>query len=90
MTNTKSSAQPPFDSVGFHITSALPLQTLRGITESAKTLMYYFSTRFQEKEVSRHQTIPILNRRVISSLFKYPETANTHYPMIRNAGMFFI
>ena len=31
MTNTKSSAQPPFDSVGFHITSALPLQTLRGI-----------------------------------------------------------
>ena len=31
MTNTKSSAQPPFGSVGFHITSALPLQTLRGI-----------------------------------------------------------
>ena len=31
MTNTKSSDQPPFDSVGFHITSALPLQTLRGI-----------------------------------------------------------
>ena len=31
MTNTKSSAQPLFDSVGFHITSALPLQTLRGI-----------------------------------------------------------
>ena len=64
--------------------------TIIGITESAKTLMYYFSTRFREKEVSRHQTIPILNRRVISSLFKYPETANTHYPMIRNAGMFFI
>ena len=31
MTNTKSSAQLPFGSVGFHITSALPLQTLRGI-----------------------------------------------------------
>ena len=31
MTNTKSSAQPPFGSVGFHMTSALPLQTLRGI-----------------------------------------------------------
>lgn len=31
MTNTKSSAQPPFGSIGFHITSALPLQTLRGI-----------------------------------------------------------
>ena len=103
MTNTKSSAQLPFGSVGFHITSALPLQTLRGIgmhhitshdyhwdNRVRKTLMYYFSTRFQEKEVSRHQTIPILNRRVISSLFKYPETANTHYPTIRNTGMFFI
>ena len=31
MTNPKSSAQLPFGSVGFHITSALPLQTLRGI-----------------------------------------------------------
>ena len=31
MTNTKSSVQLPFGSVGFHITSALPLQTLRGI-----------------------------------------------------------
>ena len=31
MTNTKSSAQLPFGSVGFHITSALPHQTLRGI-----------------------------------------------------------
>ena len=31
MTNTRSSAQLPFGSVGFHITSALPLQTLRGI-----------------------------------------------------------
>ena len=31
MTNTKSSAQLRFGSVGFHITSALPLQTLRGI-----------------------------------------------------------
>ena len=31
MTNTKSSAQLPFGSVGFHIPSALPLQTLRGI-----------------------------------------------------------
>ena len=31
MTNTKSSAQLPFGSIGFHITSALPLQTLRGI-----------------------------------------------------------
>lgn len=31
MTNTKSSAQLPFGSVGFHITSTLPLQTLRGI-----------------------------------------------------------
>ena len=31
MTNSKSSAQLPFGSVGFHITSALPLQTLRGI-----------------------------------------------------------
>lgn len=31
MTNTKSSAQLPFGSVGFHITSALHLQTLRGI-----------------------------------------------------------
>lgn len=31
MTNTKSSAQLPFGSVGFHITSALPIQTLRGI-----------------------------------------------------------
>lgn len=31
MTNIKSTSQLPFGSVGFHITSALPLQTLRGI-----------------------------------------------------------
>lgn len=103
MTNTKSSAQPPFDSVGFHITSALPLQTLRGIGMHHITSHdYHWDNRVRKNSYVLLQytisgkgsfqtpAIPILNRRVISSLFKYPETANTHYPMIRNAGMFFI
>ena len=49
MTNTKSSAQPPFGSVGFHITSALPLQTLRGIGMHHITSHdYYWDNRIRK------------------------------------------
>ena len=50
MTNTKSSAQPPFGSVGFHMTSALPLQTLRGIGMHHITSHdYHWDNRVRQK-----------------------------------------
>ena len=50
MTNTKSSAQPPFGSVGFHMTSALPLQTLRGIgMHHITSHNYHWDNRVRKK-----------------------------------------
>lgn len=49
MTNIKSTSQLPFGSVGFHITSALPLQTLRGIGMHHITSHdYYWDNRIRK------------------------------------------
>ena len=49
MTNIKSTFQPPFGSVGFHITSALSLQTLRGIGMHHITSHdYYWDNRIRK------------------------------------------
>ena len=103
MTNTKSSDQPPFDSVGFHITSALPLQTLRGIGMHHITSHdYHWDNRVRKNSYvllqytisgkGSFQTPDHTYPQQAGDLFlvQVPETANTHYPMIRNAGMFFI
>ena len=63
MTNNHLFSNLPFGSVGFHITSALPLQTLKesdytilhrmiitGITTLERTLIFFFNTHYLEKE----------------------------------------